>query len=157
MLFVKVLRHCYGLWKRVLKAARSLYYFGRPDVLVHGRIHLGKRGNIRIGKRCSVNQGVVLQGLGDTRIGEEAVLSVNCVVLDGKLDHETLRRTGRRVHTPSFVHIGERVWVGAGAIILPGVTVGARTVIAAGAVVRESFPPDVMIAGNPARIVKTLE
>lgn len=157
IVFLKLLIHCYGVWKRLLKVGRSLYYFRRRDILVHGRVFVGRRGKIRIGERCSVNRGVILQGFNDIQIGKETVLSVNCMVLDGKLDYETLRRTGKRLHTPSFVHIGERVWVGAGAIILPGVTVGPRSVIAAGAIVTQSFPSDVVVAGNPARVVRYLD
>lgn len=153
----KAARHGYGLLKRLLKICRSLFYFHRADVYVHGRINIGRRKNIRIGERCSVNRGVVLQGFNDIRIGKEVVLSVNCIVLDGKLDYQVLRSTGKRVHIPSFVHIGDRVWVGAGAVILPGVTIGDRTVIAAGSVVTQSFPADVVIAGNPARVIKDLD
>ncbi len=54
------------------------------------------------------------------------------------------------------VTIGSDVWVGGGAIICPGVTIGDRTVIGAGAVVTRDLPPDVFAAGNPARIVKVL-
>jgi acetyltransferase-like isoleucine patch superfamily enzyme len=90
-----------------MKMGRSLYYFHKLNVYVHGRIYIGKRKNVLIGERCSVNWGVVLQGFNDITIGNEVVLSVNCVVLDGKLDYDLLRRTGKRVHIPSFVHIGE--------------------------------------------------
>jgi acetyltransferase-like isoleucine patch superfamily enzyme len=54
------------------------------------------------------------------------------------------------------VVIGDDVWVGAGAIILKGVTVGDRSVVGAGAVVTKDVPPDTVVAGNPARVVKYL-
>lgn len=55
------------------------------------------------------------------------------------------------------MEIGADVWVGAGALILPGVRIGARTVIGAGSVVTRDVPPDVFAAGNPCRVVRAIE
>lgn len=55
------------------------------------------------------------------------------------------------------VHIKRGVWIGAGAIILPGVTIGECSLIAAGAVVTKDVPPYVMVAGVPARVIKKLK
>lgn len=55
------------------------------------------------------------------------------------------------------VKIGKRCWIGAGAIILPGVTVGDDTVIGAGSVVTKDIPSGVVAVGNPCRVIKTLE
>jgi maltose O-acetyltransferase len=54
------------------------------------------------------------------------------------------------------VRIGDDVWIGTGAVILKGVTIGARAIVGAGAVVNRDVPPDVIVAGNPARVVKNL-
>ena len=54
------------------------------------------------------------------------------------------------------ISIGNDVWIGGSAVICPGVSIGDRTVIAAGAVVTKSFPADVLIGGNPARVIKHL-
>lgn len=64
------------------------------------------------------------------------------------------RRTGLESARP--VTIGSDVWVGGGAIICPGVTIGDRTVIGAGSVVTRSIPPDVFAAGNPCRVIRPL-
>ncbi|RYY70023.1 MAG: sugar O-acetyltransferase, partial [Chitinophagaceae bacterium] len=53
--------------------------------------------------------------------------------------------------------IEDDVWIGAGAIILQGVTVGKKSIVGAGAVVTKDVPPGVVVAGNPARIIKTLK
>lgn len=55
------------------------------------------------------------------------------------------------------VRIGDNVWIGMGAIILKGVTIGENSVIGAGAVVAKDVPPNVVVAGNPAQVVKSLE
>jgi maltose O-acetyltransferase len=54
------------------------------------------------------------------------------------------------------ITIGSAVWVGGGAIILPGVTIGDRTVIGAGSVVTRDIPSDVFAAGNPCRVIREL-
>ncbi|MGY1636693.1 DapH/DapD/GlmU-related protein [Geodermatophilus sp. SYSU D00742] len=53
--------------------------------------------------------------------------------------------------------IGDDVWLGGGAIVLPGVTIGENTVVGAGAVVTRDLPADVVAVGNPARVVRTLD
>jgi acetyltransferase-like isoleucine patch superfamily enzyme len=55
------------------------------------------------------------------------------------------------------VTIGNNVWLGGGAIVLPGVTIGENTVVGAGAVVTRDLPANVVAAGNPARIIRSLE
>ena len=86
-------------------------------------------------------------------IGDEAVLANRVQVLahDGSTRHFTgYIRIGR-------VHIGRRVYVGAGAIILPGVTIGDESVIGAGSVVRREVAPGAVVAGNPAGVMGTTE
>jgi acetyltransferase-like isoleucine patch superfamily enzyme len=55
------------------------------------------------------------------------------------------------------VHIGDNVWIGFGSCILPGVSIGEGSIVGARAVVTEAVPPYTIVAGNPARVVRTLE
>lgn len=57
---------------------------------------------------------------------------------------------------PNKVRIGNNVWLGGGVTILPGVTLGDNVVVGAGSVVTKSFPDNVVIAGNPAKVIKQL-
>jgi acetyltransferase-like isoleucine patch superfamily enzyme len=54
------------------------------------------------------------------------------------------------------IRIGSGVWIGGGAIILPGVTIGDGAVIGAGSVIRRDVPADTLIVGNPARVIRTI-
>ena len=62
----------------------------------------------------------------------------------------------RRMLTSRPVTLCNNVWIGAGAIVLPGVTVGENAVVGAGSVVTHDVPPDTVVAGNPARVIKSL-
>jgi acetyltransferase-like isoleucine patch superfamily enzyme len=55
------------------------------------------------------------------------------------------------------ITIGNSVWLGGGVIVCPGVTIGENTVVGAGAVVTRDLPPNVVAAGNPARVIRTIE
>lgn len=55
------------------------------------------------------------------------------------------------------IHIADNVWIGSGAIVLPGISIGENTVVGAGAVVTKDLPPNVVAVGNPARIIRHLE
>ena len=69
------------------------------------------------------------------------------------LDAESRRK---KIGIPKPVTIGDNVWIGGGVTILPGVTIGDNTVVAAASVVTRSFPDNVVVAGNPARIIREL-
>jgi maltose O-acetyltransferase len=107
-------------------------------------------------------------------LGEGVFVNFNCVVLDVcrvRIGARTLIGPAVQVYTALHpmdaierrtlehgapVAIGEDVWIGGGAIVLPGVTIGARAVIGAGSVVTRDVPPDVFVAGNPCRVVRSL-
>ena len=109
-------------------------------------------------------------------LGEKAFVNFNCTILDGAkvtIGARTLIGPDCGIYTPEHpidwqernrgierllpVTIGEDCWIGGHVTILPGVTIGARSIVAAGSVVVDDVPEDVMVAGNPARIVKSLE
>ena len=63
----------------------------------------------------------------------------------------------RREEYGAPVEIGRDVWIGGGAIILPGVRIGDRAVIGAGSIVTRDVPPDVFAAGNPCRVIRPVQ
>ena len=108
-------------------------------------------------------------------LGEKVFFNFNCVVLDVADVHigaRTLFGPAAQVYTATHpmnaqerasglesgkpIAIGEDVWIGGGAIICPGVTIGDRCVIGAGAVVTKDIPADHFAAGNPARIIRPI-
>jgi acetyltransferase-like isoleucine patch superfamily enzyme len=107
-------------------------------------------GRIRIGNGVFINCAIVYSELSIT-IGDDVALAVEAYVMDTP-SHGTEGRDPE----PKPVVIGNGTWVGARAIVLPGVTIGSRVVVGAGAVVTKDVPDEVFVAGNPARVVRQL-
>jgi maltose O-acetyltransferase len=108
-------------------------------------------------------------------LGEAVYFNVNCTVLDVcrvRIGRFTLLGPGVQIYTALHpmeamarrrleygrpVDIGEDVWIGGSAIILPGVRIGDRAVIGAGSVVTRDVPPDVFAAGHPCRVIRPID
>ena len=111
--------------------------------------------NIYLGKDFYANFDCVFLDVCPIRIGDNCMIApgVHIYTATHPLD-ATARNSGLEFGAP--VSIGHNVWIGGRAVINPGVTIGDNVVIGAGSVVIRDVPSDVVIAGNPARIIKTL-
>lgn len=109
--------------------------------------------NMTFGKRVFINSGCKFQDQGGITIGDDTLVGHNCVIatLNHVMDPD---RRGDMIPTP--VRIGNKVWIGANATLLPGVTIGDGAIIAAGAVVNRDVTPRTIVAGVPARPIKTI-
>lgn len=111
--------------------------------------------NITIGNNFFANYNVQLLDPNRIEIGDDVLLAPNVIVCTaGHPVDPALRAQGLEYAKP--IKIGNGVWVGAGAIILPGVTIGDHSVIGAGAVVNRDIPANCVAVGNPARVIKTI-
>jgi maltose O-acetyltransferase len=110
--------------------------------------------HIRIGARVFANFGLVALDVAPITIGDDVQMGPNVQLLTPThpLDAD-LRRAKWEAAEP--ITIEQNVWLGGGAIVLPGVTVGENAVVGAGAVVTKDVPANVVIAGNPARIIRS--
>lgn len=117
----------------------------------HRQTLLSGPGRIRIGNGVFINAGSVVYSELAVTIGDDVALA-NEVYL---MDTPSHGIEGRQPE-PAAVVIGAGSWVGARAIVLPGVTIGSRVVVGAGSVVTRDVPDDVMVAGNPARVIRPL-
>ena len=109
---------------------------------------------LTIGADCSINYGVSIGCTELIRIGERCRLGPYVRIVDSAF-HELLDRSKRPASQP--VVIEDDVWIGAKASIMPGVTIGRGSVVGTAAVVTKDVPPFSVVAGVPARIVKTLD
>ena len=109
--------------------------------------------NITLGKNVFINSSCHFQDQGGITIGDGTLIGHNVTL--ATLNHD-FRISDRASMYPKPVHIGKNVWIGSGAVIVPGITVGDGAVVAAGAVVIEDVPPATVVAGVPAATVREL-
>ncbi|WP_186113466.1 sugar O-acetyltransferase [Burkholderia gladioli] len=109
---------------------------------------------IRVGRQVFINQNCTFYDLGGIDIGDQVMIGPNVSILTSGHPVEPSRRRSGVVAKP--VVIENNVWIGAGAIILGGVTIGENSVVAAGAVVTRDVPRDTLAGGNPARVIRSI-
>ena len=109
--------------------------------------------NITVGSNVFINAGCKFQDQGGIVIGDGAFIGHNVVL--ATLDHDMNPEKRHLLH-PAPIRIGNRVWIGANAVVTKGVTIGDNSIIAAGAVVTHDIPANVLAAGVPARVRRKL-
>jgi maltose O-acetyltransferase len=129
----------------------------------------------KVGKRVSVRPSFYCDYGYNIELGDHVFINFNCVFLDCApiiVGNNVLFAPAVQLYTATHpldvktrtadlesahpIRIEDNVWVGGGAVVLPGVTVGANSVIAAGSVVTKDIPANVVVAGNPAKVIRDL-
>jgi acetyltransferase-like isoleucine patch superfamily enzyme len=123
--------------------------------LLQDRIYIraGMKGSVTIEDGVALNSFVKIFGHGGVRIGKSAQIGPGTILTTSGHDY---RATELELDLAA-IDIGERVWIGCNSAVLPGVTIGDRTVIGAGAVVTSDIPSDCLAVGVPARVVRRLD
>jgi len=109
--------------------------------------------NIKIKKNVFINSGCRFQDQGKIIIGEGSLIGHNVVLATINHDYNPLNR-GTMYLKPIILQ--KRTWIGSNATILPGVTIGENSIVAAGSVVTKDVAPDTIVGGNPAKFISTL-
>ena len=113
--------------------------------------------NLSIGAGAYVNRGVQIEGSGRVTLGEKVAIGPGVLILTSTHDVGPSEwRAGEGLAKTRPVNIGAGSWVGARATILPGVSIGRGCVVGAGSVVTRDFGPDLLIAGIPAVVKRSL-
>jgi len=113
-------------------------------------------GKIKIGKNTRIH-GTCLHAYNSIEIGENCLIAANTQIFDGSGHDLSFENADNRINTSGNnkpIVIENSVWIGANSIILPGITIGYGSVVAAGSVVTKSIPPLTLVGGNPAKIIK---
>ncbi len=124
------------------------------SVAVFTPLYINYGKNTKIGKNVFINFDCVFLDLGGITI-EDNVLIAPKVCLLSETHPISPKERGSLV--PGHIRIKKGAWIGAGAIILPGVTIGENAVVAAGAVISTDVPANTVVAGIPARIIKAIQ
>lgn len=115
-------------------------------------INAVRTDGVTIGNRVLIMPGCLMMSAGGITIDDDVMIAANVQLISNNHD-----LANRWIITCKPVHICRRAWIGAGATILPGVTVGENAVVGAGSVVTHDVEPDTIVAGNPARVIKRIE
>lgn len=135
---------CHGFRNLCLKLSGSK--IGRDTRLQMG-CRVRKPRNFSIGDNCLVLRGTFLDALGGLSIGDDVTISFNAMLISG--GHDVQHPYFEADHRP--ITIQDHVWIGAGAIVLKGVTIGEGAVVSAGAVVTHDVPSYTIVGGVPAK------
>lgn len=121
------------------------------SALIEAPFHCAYGVNIALGQNVYLNAGCTILDTAPVHIGDDTMFGPNVQIYCA--DHHkdaALRTVGlERAHP---VTIGRQVWIGGGAIVLPGITIGDRAIVGAGSVVTRDVPAGATVVGNPARI-----
>ncbi len=133
---------------------RLLGSVGR-GVWIEPPLHVAYGTNTHLGDDVYVNFGLTLVDDVEVFVGDRVMFAPHVTITStGHPVHPELRRDGSQFSAP--VRIGDDVWIGAGAVLLPGVTVGRGSVVGAGSVVTADVPPMTVVAGTPARVLRAI-
>jgi len=110
--------------------------------------------DIRVGRNVFVNQNCTFYDLGGLDICDDVMIGPNVnIITTGHPIEPSRRRDGV---TAKPIVIERNVWIGAGATIIGGVTVGENSVVGAGSVVTRDVPPNTLVGGNPAKVIRSI-
>ena len=123
------------------------------SVAVFTPLYINYGKNTKIGKNVFINFDCVFLDLGGITIEDNVLIAPKVSLLS---EGHPVSSNERQSLIPGKIHIKKNAWIGAGATILPGVTVGENAVVAAGAVVSKEVPANTIVGGIPAKIIKSI-
>jgi acetyltransferase-like isoleucine patch superfamily enzyme len=123
------------------------------SVAVFTPLYINYGKNTKIGKNVFINFDCVFLDLGGITIEDNVLIAPKVSLLS---EGHPISPAERQSLIPGPIHIKKNAWIGAGAIILPGVTIGENAVVAAGAVVSKDVPGNTIVGGVPAKIIKSI-
>ncbi len=124
------------------------------DVLGSLRIMYLRMAGISIGKNCMISWGAKLDvSGGKIIIGDRCTITYGCIILS---HDRSKKRINSKDKGKGTVRLGNDVFIGVNSVVLRNVTIGDYSIVGAGSVVTKDVPPNVVVAGNPARIIRKL-
>ena len=155
----KIIKSYLRLTKKLGFLFRAKYYSNifisaGKSMRINQGVILSCPENISCGDCLRLNPQVYIIGKGGVEFGDNVIVSAGAKILSSALDFE--KGCSQRKHIHKKVKIGSNVWIGAGAIILPGVTIGNNVICAAGSVVTKNLADNFIYAGVPAKPIRPI-
>lgn len=135
---------------------REMFYEIGEDCYIEPPLHSNfGGGHVHFGSHIYANFNLTLVDDTHIYVGDYTMFAPNVIVATAA--HPILPRLREQAYQYNApVHIGRNCWIGAGAIILPGITIGENTVVGAGSVVTKDLPANVVAVGNPCRVLRQI-
>ena len=124
------------------------------DAIIEAPFHCAYGVNIQLGAQVFLNAGCTILDCAKVVIGDHCQLGPHVQIYCAEHHTDPVKRTEDGLEIAHPVHIGDRVWIGGGAIILAGVTIGDGAVVGAGSVVTKDVAPGQIVVGSPARPIE---
>lgn len=139
---------------KLIMGKDSLLVFEKDwTILYKGSVfYVGPARTLFIGSRTCISSNVKILAHESISIGRDCMIADGVQIFSG--DGHPVFKDGKRVNPDKTVTIGDNVWIGLNAIILKGVNIGRGAIVASGAVVSKDVPPNSIVAGNPAKVIK---
>ncbi len=125
-----------------------------PTLELHFPLFIEPLAGLRVGKRVAINAFVHIWANKPVTIGDNTMIASHVQITTSTHSYKIRPYRDHREDAP--VVIGNNVWIGSGAIILPGITIGDNSVIGAGSVVTRDVPASTVVAGVPAKVIRSL-
>lgn len=159
IIWKNIVRVVYGVAVRLRYLAlnhiyRSISASCGKGTIFYGKVFFVNPGLVFIGQYSTINEGVFFNAREKIIIGNKVTLSAGAFITSAALNIRDIEKFKQREHIAKKIIINDYAWIGAGAIILPGVEIGEGAVIAAGSVVTEDVNAYSVYAGVPARFIK---
>ena len=138
------------------KILRELLPNCADDIVVTAPFYCDYGSNIHCAEKVYLNFNCVFLDVAEIRIGARTLFAPNVQLYTAGHPLSAAQRA-EELEFGKPISIGKDCWIGGGAIVLPGVTIGDRVVVGAGSVVTKDIPSDAVVVGNPAKIIKTLD
>ncbi|EGC40156.1 hypothetical protein DICPUDRAFT_52190 [Dictyostelium purpureum] len=135
---------------------KKLFGTTGENIYLEPTLRLDYGYNIHVGENFYANFGAVFLDVCPIRIGKNCMLASNVQLLTAAHPLDPYERCDKGIEFGKPITLGDNCWLGGGVIIIPGVTLGNNVVVGAGAVVTKSFGDNVVLAGNPAKVIKTI-
>ena len=140
---------------RIPELLKGLFGSTGENVWLEPPFHCDYGWNIEVGENFFANYGLTILDVGKVTIGKNAQIAPNVSIYTaGHPIHPDSRNSGYEYGLP--ITIGDNVWIGGNAVILPGVVIGDNAVIGAGSVVTKNIPSNCIAAGNPCRVIREI-
>jgi maltose O-acetyltransferase len=142
--------------EKIVQLEKKLFGKTGEQIYVNPPLYVDYGFNTKIGKNFYANLDCIFLDVAPISIGDDVMFGPRVSLITATHPIDAAVR-GRGLEYAQAIKIGDRVWLGAGVIVNPGVEIGENTIVGSGSVVTKSLPANVIAVGNPARILRKID